>query len=254
LIGRNEEAIDALEQALAYWRAIGDARREGLALHALMRRRWCASDASGAEAAAAQAVAVLERLGPGPELAQVYAGASSVAMNLEKADDVFAFGERALALIDEARDVETFAYQLNNTGTMTLLLGRPEGQAALERSIAIAAAAGLHDHVGRAYIHLGWAAARARDFALIGRLADGIEYCTKHGLELWRLYLVAYRARAQLDQGRWSEAAETASYILRQPHQEPLLRLLAATLLATVRARRGDPDVASPLEEARRDA
>jgi DNA-binding CsgD family transcriptional regulator len=251
LTDQPEGAIGALEQALECWRAIGDARREGLALHALMRRRWCAGDADGADAACARAVEVLERLGPSTELAQVYAGASSLAMNEEKAGDAFARGDQAMALIDRSRDVQTYAYQLNNTGTMALLLGRPEGRDQLERSIALAAAAGLDDDVARGYMHLGWAAARMRDFALIDRLEDGIVYCAEHGLELYRPYLIAYRARAQLDQGRWSEAAESTAYILRHPHQAPLLMLLANTVLATVRARRGDPDVESPLEVAR---
>lgn len=244
-------AIASLEEALECWRAIGDVRREGLALSALAARRWCASDTAGAETAIQEAVEVLERLGPSPDLAKVYATASSIAMNLEKADDAFAWGERASALIDEERDVETLAYQLNNHGTMALLLGRPDGREPLERSIALAAAAGLDVHVGRGYIHLGWAATRTRDFALVERLSAGIEYCAEHGLELWGLYLLAYRARAELDQGRWSAAAASAVHLLDQPQPTPLLRLLALTVLSTVRARRGDPDAAILLDQAR---
>ena len=251
LTDQPEHAIGALEQALECWRAVDDARREGLALHALMRRRWCASDTAGAEAACAAAIEVLERLGPSPDLAKVYAGASSLALNLEKADDAFAWGERAFALIDPSGDPETFAYQLNNTGTMRLLLGRPDGRDELERGLAIAAAEGMHDEAGRGYIHLAWVAARTRDSALLDRLAEGIEYCTEHGLELWRLEVIAYRTRAQLDRGRWSEAAECATHILRQTYRSPLPRLLASTVLATVRARRGDPDVEPLLSEAR---
>jgi DNA-binding CsgD family transcriptional regulator/tetratricopeptide (TPR) repeat protein len=250
LTDQAEDVIGALEQAIECWRAVGDVRREGLALHALMRRRWCASDTAGADAASAQALEVLERLGPGPDLARVYAGASSLALNLEKAEDVFAWGDRAFALIDPVSDPQTFAYQLNNRGTMRLLLGRPEGRHDVERCIAIAAAAGLHDEVGRGYIHLSWVAARTRDFRLAARLEEGIDYCTEHGLELWRHEVVAHRTRAHLDQGRWSDAAESAAYILRQPHRSPLPRLLANAVLATVRARRGDPDVEPLLEEA----
>src|SRR6266508_3032570 len=132
---------------------------------------------------------------------------------------------------------------------MALLVGRPEGRSQLERSIALAADARLDDHVGRGYIHLGCAASRTRDFALIQRLDDGIEYCTEHGLELWRRYLIAFRARAELDQGRWADAAESASFVLRQPHEAPLLKVLALTVLGVVRARRGDPDTWPPLDE-----
>jgi DNA-binding CsgD family transcriptional regulator len=193
---------------------------------------------------------VLAPLGPSPALAKAYATASGIAMNLEKADDAFAWGRRAFELIDED-DAETLAFQLNNTGTMALLLGRPDGRAELDRSIALAVAAGLDVQAGRGYIHLGWAAARTRDFALAEGLGAGIEFCTERGLDLWRLYLLAHRARTQLDQGRWDEAAESAGRILHQPHQAPLLRVLALAVLATVRARRGDPEVATLLDQAR---
>jgi DNA-binding CsgD family transcriptional regulator len=251
LTSQEADAIATLEEAIDLYRAIGDIRGKGLALIALGRRRWCASDTAGAEEADAEAISVLEELGPGPELARAYAGASSTAMNLEKAEPAFAWGKRALQLIDEERELETLVFQLNNTGTMSLLLGRPEGRDDLERSIALAAAAGLDDQVGRGYIHLGWVASRTRDFAAIERLADGIEFCAEHGLELWRLYLIAYRARAELDQGRWTQAAEAASFVLGYPHGTPHLRILALSTLALIRARRGDPDVATPLDEAR---
>ncbi|MEA2283653.1 MAG: hypothetical protein QOK21_4260 [Solirubrobacteraceae bacterium] len=251
LTDQTAEAIAALEEALACWRATGDRRREGLGLDALASRLWCASDIAGSEAATVQAIEVLEPLGPGPDLARAYAGGLSLAMNLEKAEEAFAWGERALALLDSEQDPAALASVLIDIGTMQLLLGRPNGRATLERSIAMADAAGVDVDVGRGYINLGWAGTRTRDFAMVDRLEDGIEYCTAHGLELWRLYLIAYRSRAELDQGRWSDAAESADYVLRQPHQAPLLRVLTLTVLATVRARRGDPEVRSPLDEAR---
>ena len=225
-------------------------RKEGIALGSLAARLWCAGDTAACEAATVESIGVLEQAGRSPELARAYAGASSLAMNLEKAEPAFAWSARAFELIDEDADRETFVYQLNNRGTMMLLLGRPEGRDELEHSIALAKKAGLEDHVGRGYIHIGWVASRLRDFALMERLSEGIEYCTEHGLELWRLYLIAYRARAQLDQGDWTEAAESALFVLNQPQQAPLLRLLTLTVLGTIRARRGDPDASSPLEEA----
>jgi DNA-binding CsgD family transcriptional regulator len=249
LTSQHAEAIAALEEALECYRSLGDLRSLGLGLDALAARRWCASDTAGAEAATAEAIDVLERLGPSRDLAHVYAGASSLAMNLEKAGAAFAWGGRALELVEDD-DAATIAYQLNNTGTMALLLGRPDGLAELERSIVLAAEAGLHDEVGRGYIHLGWAASRTRAFSLLDRLDRGIEYCTEHGLELWRLYVVAYRARLELEQGRWTDAAESASFVLGQPNQAPLLRLLALTVLGVVRARRGDPEWSPPLEES----
>ncbi len=92
---------------------------------------------------------------------------------------------------------------------------------------------------------------RTRDFAIVDRLEEGIEYCESHGLELWRLYLIAYRARADLDRGRWTQASEDAAFVLEQTNQNaPLLRIIARSTLGLVRARRGDPDVWAPLDEA----
>jgi DNA-binding CsgD family transcriptional regulator len=244
------EAITAMEAALECRRATGDTRGEGLGLCSLAARRWCAGDTAAAERAVAEAVAILERLEPGPELARAYATASSVAMNVELAEPAFAWGERALALIDEDRDRETLVYQLNNAGTMALLLGRPDGLAGVERSIALAGEAGLEDHVGRGYIHLGWVGSRVRDREIVARLDEGLEYCTAHGLELWRLYLLAYRARSELDRGDWTAAADSAAFVLGQPRQAPLLGILTLTVLGTVRARRGDPDAWELLDRA----
>lgn len=251
LTDHHSEAIPALEAALDCYRAAGDARSEGVALTSLAQRRWCGSDVLGAEEAAAQSVAVLEELGSPADLARAYALASSLAMNVENADAAFAWGERTFELIDEERDVEILVAQLNNSGTMAMLLGRPEGRELLERSIALADRAGLEVDVGRGYIHLGWIAARTRDFELARRLADGVDYCTQRGLELWRLYVIAYRARLELDQGRWADAAESALLVAGYPIEAPLLRLLASSVLGVVRLRRGDPDASSPLEEAR---
>ena len=251
LTDQHEEAIPALEAAIAIHRLTGDVRSEGRALAALASRRWCASDTKGAEAASLQAFAALEQLGPSDELTRAAAGLSSLYMNLEQARASIEWGERARADLDERVMSETLVYQLNNSGTLKLLRGAREGLDELERSIALADAAGLEDHVGRGYIHLGWVAGRTRDFELGERLAEGIEYCSGHGLELWRLYLIAYRSRLELDRGRWEDAAESTSFVLRQPEQgAPLLRLLALTTLGAVRVRRGDPDSAVALDEA----
>jgi DNA-binding CsgD family transcriptional regulator len=245
------EGVEALEEALVYHRAAGDDYREGKALCSLSSRLWCFGDVHGAERAAQEAVAVLSRFGSGPELARACAAASSTFMNAERLGDALEWGERAFEVLAESPVVETLVYQLNNTGTAKLLSGRRDGLDELERSIALGSTEGLEDHVGRGYIHLGWTGMRTRDFAIVDRLEEGIEYCTSHGLELWRLYLIAYRARADLDRGRWTQAAEESAFALRQTNQNaPLLRIITRSTLGLVRARRGDPDVWAPLDEA----
>ena len=81
-------------------------------------------------------------------------------------------------------------------------------------------------------------------------LEPGIAYCSERGLELYRLYLLAYRARFELDQGRWTEAADSAAAVLRIPRTSTTPRIIALSVLALVRARRGDPEVWPLLDEA----
>jgi DNA-binding CsgD family transcriptional regulator len=81
-------------------------------------------------------------------------------------------------------------------------------------------------------------------------LEPGIAYCSERGLELFRLYLLAFRARSELNQGRWSEAADSAASVLRVPRTSTTPRIVSLVVLALVRARRGDPELWPLLDEA----
>jgi DNA-binding CsgD family transcriptional regulator len=81
-------------------------------------------------------------------------------------------------------------------------------------------------------------------------LEAGLEQCNEHGFDLMRLYLLVYRARAELDQGRWSEAVDSAALVIRERCISTTPRTLALVVLGLVRARRGDPEHRPPLDEA----
>jgi DNA-binding CsgD family transcriptional regulator/tetratricopeptide (TPR) repeat protein len=245
-----EASISALEQAIKHWRASGDEVREGAALSHLARRLWCGGRSVDAATAAQEALRLLERQPPGRELAQAYSILAAVRMNDERLDETLSWGTRALELAEACDDTAVIVYSLNNIGTMQLLAGMPEGLEKLERSLALAEQAGLEDHVGRAFIHVGWAMTRTRAYELAPLLDRGVKVCAELGLEAWELYCVAYRARLHLDLGRWNDAAADATFVLRSARSVPLLRLLALTVLGLVRARRGDPQQWPPLDQA----
>jgi DNA-binding CsgD family transcriptional regulator len=120
----------------------------------------------------------------------------------------------------------------------------------LERSLELAEDAGLEEHIGRAYIHLGWATNRTRAYGLLPLLERGIGRCEELGLDTWRLYLLVHRARADLDLGRWDAAADGARLVLRSARSVPLLGILTLTVLGLVHARRGEPAAGPLLDEA----
>jgi DNA-binding CsgD family transcriptional regulator len=88
-------------------------------------------------------------------------------------------------------------------------------------------------------------------FALAGGyLEPGLEYCSERGLDTWRLYLLACRARLELELGRWDEAGDSAASVLRDPRSAPVARGWALAALGLLRARRGDAEASAPIEEA----
>jgi ATP/maltotriose-dependent transcriptional regulator MalT len=66
-----------------------------------------------------------------------------------------------------------------------------------------------------------------------------------------RLYLLACSARSKLEQGDWEGSSEDLDAVLRHPSATATTRIVALTVLALLRIRRGDPDPGSPLREAR---
>ncbi|HUG48883.1 MAG TPA: AAA family ATPase [Candidatus Limnocylindria bacterium] len=253
LADQYDDAIEAIEQALEHQRALGDARTEGVLLCALARTLWCPGRTAEAEQAARQAVGLLERSQPGPELAMAYDHLAALYMDADMTADALAWGTRALELGEQLDDVETVIHATNTIGTAELLAGQPAGRAKLERSLELATQLGLEGHAARAISHLAQAAVRERSHVLASRYLDaGIQLCSDRGIELHRLYLLAYRARSELNQGQWAEAVDSAALVIRVPRSSTVPRIHALTVTASVRARRGEPGVWELLDEALR--
>jgi DNA-binding CsgD family transcriptional regulator len=203
------------------------------------------------EPVALAAVELLERLPAGHELAMAYANVSQRRMVVQDLAEAVAWGNRARDLAQRLGDDEVLVYALMNVGAAELDAAQPGGKAKLESALALAERHGLEDYVGRARTLLVMAGVRQRDFAMADAYLDaGLEYCTEHGLDTWRGYLVVRRARMDLDRGRWNEAGEGAGSVLRDPRTPPVARVWALATLGVLRARRGDAEARAPLDEA----
>jgi DNA-binding CsgD family transcriptional regulator/tetratricopeptide (TPR) repeat protein len=252
LTDQYDDAVEALQHALECHRALGDRRSESNSLRALAQIRWCPGRTAEAQDAARQAVDVLDGFPPGRELALAYSGLATVYKDADDREGTLTWAMRALELAQRLEDTEITVHALTNIGMAELLTGAPEGREKLERSLEIAESAGLEEQVARVFIHLAWAAVRQRDHALANRhLETGIDYCSDRGFELFRLYLLAFRARSELDQGRWTNAVDSAEIVLGVPRTSTVPQILALVVVALVRARRGDPGVWEPLDLAR---
>ena len=246
-----ELAIPVQERAIELYRQVGDTLNQADALRRQSRLFLCGGRGAEAEAPIGKAVALLEKLPEGKELALAYSGLVMFHMNHDDAEGTVRSARRALELSERVGDTETLLHTLNSLGSMELLMGDPGGKAKLLRSLELAEEMGNDENVGRAYINLAGTMVRTRTYEdLKELLSAGIDFCLEHGLDLWRMWLISSQAQALLDQGDWSRAAELATTVL-QGDGTQLPRVSALPVVALVRARRGDPDVWPLLDEAR---
>ena len=251
LTGDFEAAIETRRAAIDVYRDLGDRLREGDALRAMSANLRCHGLVSEAAEAGVAAVEMLEELVPGPELALAYANRAMLALNVEDSAATRFWGGKALELSQNIGDRETLVHAMNSLGTAGYLLGDDKGRLALERSVELCKDWGFIEQVGRGYIHLAWASVRIHDYARAATYQrEGIEYCIEHGLDAWRFEILGHQARRLLDQGQLKTATDATSTILTSVTTNAVARTMALAIVALLRARRGDPDARTALDEA----
>ena len=250
IVNRADLAIEAQGRAIEL---LGNADDVALLAQALRRQSrfyMCGGRGTDAEEPIRLAVQLLETLPESRELAFAYSGLVMFHMNHDHAQEAIEAGRRALELAEKFDDPETVLHTLNSIGTIELQLGNKAGMEKLLRSLDMADELGMDENVGRAYLNLTSCMTQQQMYEGFMDLARaGAEYCLEHGLELWRMWVLADTARAHLHLGDWSQATEIAESVLNGERGQ-LPRISALPTIALVRARRGDPDVRPLLAEA----
>ncbi|HXF98634.1 MAG TPA: AAA family ATPase [Gaiellaceae bacterium] len=249
LTGRLDEAIAARREAIELSRRLGDPLREGENLARLTMPFIGAGRNAEAEEAGRQAIAVLEELPPGRELAVAYAFQAYLRMLSRDNADGVAWGERARSLAEEVGDVDTLAMALNMIGTSHVMAGEIEpGCEYLERSLALALEHGLTPRVASAYGMLASGLGEMYEFDRAERwIREYLRFGGERDLDV--SYITSWLAAVHVYRGRWDEGAELAQQLLAGD-AGPLARITALVALGRVRARRGDPGAEEALDEA----
>ena len=141
--------------------------------------------------------------------------------------------------------IEIVVHALVTVGFDGSLRGTSEGERSSLARLELARRAGLTE---RSREHVRQSRPRVRAPPVV-RVRDRVprcrhRYCSERGLELYRLYLLAYRARSELDQGRWEEAAATAAAVVRVPRASTMPRTVAS---GRARARSSAPRRSRPV-------
>jgi DNA-binding CsgD family transcriptional regulator len=251
LTGELESAIDARRDALAIWRAGGNAMRAGDTLRSLSRLNWLLGRGGEAHRYGTEAVAALEPIGPSNELAMAFSNMAQLAMLASHDARAIELSERAIDLARRMGNDEILAHALNNLGSARLREVGDAGWLDLERSLELSLRCHLQEHVARAHTNLASLAIDNRNYrAGNPHLKAGLAFCAEYELYMAAGYLRAFRARMHFEQGAWSKAIGEAEELLRQPGVSIAARIPALTVVGQVHTRRGTDGALAPLDEA----
>jgi DNA-binding CsgD family transcriptional regulator len=251
LTGRFGDADARGREALEVVRKLGARRREGALLLSLSRYVWYRGDTDEARELDRRAIAVLEELPPGPELARAYARVSGDGMvdyDLRLATE---WGARAIALAERLDEPELLSMALNFVGLAELHAGIDAGAEKVQRGLGLALEHDLEEATARSRQNIACTRILRREWALADAQLEALEaYVEDRDLDAIWVYTCGWRAWAELERGHWDRAAGLAQDVLDRPGIGPPTRLTPLVVLGLLRARRGDPDVWEALDEA----
>jgi tetratricopeptide (TPR) repeat protein len=250
-LARAEDAAGLAQEAVDHWHAVGDERREADALVVSSTAISALGRTGASMAPVERAVELLERHPPGRELAAALVRLTSAHMLARERDVAVVCGERAIALAASLGDQPLLGRALIETGIADVMDARFDGLVRVREGIAIGR---RHDlpavvSLGLSQIGSGCGEMRRYDEA-VPALVEGTAFATAHNLESSRRYQLAWLGRCRFDLGQWDEAERHARDALAGSRNVPIARFVALNTLGWLRARRGEPDVWPPLDEA----
>ena len=165
LTGLLDRSLAAQRAALEIYQQERDALAIGQSQRWLSRVSWFLGRNADSEQYAAAAIATLEPLEPGRELAMAYSNQSQLRMLADDHAEAVRWGTLALDLARRLGDRATEAHALNNLGSAHCRDDLTEARLRLAQSLDLALAADEHEHAARAYTNLGTTLARCRRLA-----------------------------------------------------------------------------------------
>jgi DNA-binding CsgD family transcriptional regulator/tetratricopeptide (TPR) repeat protein len=251
LSGLSAEAVSARRTAVDLREAAGDRERVGAGLRWLSRLHWWDGNRREAEAAASRAIAVLETLPPGHQLAMAYSNQAQLDMLANRLTEATGWAERAIEMAHRLDDRETLSHALTTIGSTRLLRGDRTGRADLERGLTVAIAAALDDDAARALSNMGTLNSEMRDFRRAREDLDrGLAFVRARELSGYAQHLLGHRARVRLEQGDWPGAEQDARAALAEQVAGGARVVDGLIPLGLLQARRGDTAAAAILQEA----
>ncbi|GAA3199250.1 helix-turn-helix transcriptional regulator [Dactylosporangium siamense] len=242
---------EAADRARTLWRAAGDPLREGAALRlhsaamvSLCRGREAIGDAEAA-------IAVLEPLGPGVELARAYGHLAKQRLLADRNAEAVELAGRSQDIAAPLGLVDVLSDTMNTEAVARRMLGQ-DWTGLIRRALDIAVANRLDGQAGRAYTNLYGMLCRERRYPEADPVyQEAIAYCDEFDVDTFGTCLRGERANSLARMGRWDDALALCREVLtRVEEASPINRIYVLYCVATVRARRDEDGVWAALDEA----
>ena len=246
------DAAIAAHGRLTDWHLVHpDARGEAVNLCGLALSQVLALRNTEADASSRRAIALLEAIEPGPELARAYRVQAQLRMLNRDCEESVAWAQKAIALAERFGEREILAEAIGTLGAANLFLDYDLACIHLNHTLELALAQGLHGLAANTYANLGsgsgevWRLREARE-----HLKATIAFSQQHEIDFWRHYGLAWLALCELHLGQWDDAQEHALDVVQQAAHPTTSRVMALAALGRLQARRGEAQAAATLDEA----
>ena len=251
ILGRLDDAAAALETAITLCQRSGDQATEGELLSRLSMVRMSAGRQRESLPLLERSLALLEPLGPSPELAYATLNRAAQHMLAREFTEAERWGQRAIEMAEALGRRDLLCQVLIQSGVGVLMSGDEAGHARILRGMEIAREEGIDGAFALGYSQIGSGGGEVRRYDLaVPALETGLAYCIDRELGGQAAYTRSWLARCHLEQGRWREASDHCTQLLRDPRLIGIARMVTVTVLGRLRARRGDPSVWEPLDES----
>jgi class 3 adenylate cyclase/tetratricopeptide (TPR) repeat protein len=242
------EALEALQEAIDAFEARGEIVAAAEVMSDLCTVLRLVGDPSW-YALPAEMVALLEPLGPGPELIAALTEVAAAETIGESPETGVRFADRALVLAEEL-GLPRPARALGYRGLARSTLGDPDGLEDMREALKLALEAGQGREVGVLYNNLGmelWISEGPS--AALDVLSAGFEFATARGLAEILALITGSSIQVLIDAGRIDEALNRCAHLAEplEARRDIYNLILVRSVQATISAIRGEarPDTDS---------
>jgi DNA-binding CsgD family transcriptional regulator len=238
------DSVKAREDALALWREMGDELRVGDAKRKLIAPLWRMARGAEAEAMAEEAVAHLERLPAGPELARALLSLSATRHSQGAVHEALRLcrdaQERGLQLGLPDLVVDTLNYE----AAFLHALGE-DGLPMLREALDIALSSGLDQQIGRTFTNLHESLCLYWQIPEANRVySDALSHFEAHDIATYDACIRGDRVASLARQGRAVEARALNAQLLGRKLPSPVNSLAPVTTAGLLHARAGEREAA----------